>query len=168
MSRPGSTIVLHPNKTKIKMETRLNFFEKGQNAMKALFGIGGYLKKSTIEQPLKELIAMRVSQINKCAFCIDMHYKDARAHGETEQRLYGLSAWQESPYYTKRERAALAWIEGVNKCETPDSLYADVKEHFTEEEIVDLTMLASTTGIWNRLNISFQNEAGTYRVGQFG
>jgi len=150
------------------MKNRLNLFEKGPNALKALFGIGTYLKKASIEEPLKVLLAMRVSQINKCAYCIDMHYKEARAHGETEQRLYGLSAWHESPYYTKRERAALAWAEAVTTCQAPDEVYAELKELFTEEEMVDLTLLISTTNTWNRLNIAFPQNVGTYTVGQFG
>ena len=149
------------------MKNRLNLFEKGQNALKTLFGIGSYLKKSPIEQTLQELLCLRVAQINKCAFCIDMHYKDARAAGETEQRLYGLSAWNESPYYSKRERAAFAWAEAVTKCHVPDDVYSGVKEQFTEEEIIDLTLLVTTTNTWNRFNISFPHEVGTYKVGQF-
>lgn len=89
------------------MEQRINVHQKGQNALKALYGIGGYLKKSPVEINLLELIYFRVSQINSCAYCLDMHSKDARAKGETEQRLYGLSAWRETPYYTERERAGL-------------------------------------------------------------
>jgi AhpD family alkylhydroperoxidase len=150
------------------MKSRLNLFEKGQNAVKTLFGIGSYLKKSAIEEPLRELIYFRVSQINKCAYCLDMHYKDARASGETEQRLYGLSAWQESSYYTKRERAALAWAEAVTKCEVPDDVYAEVKDQFSEEEMVDLTLAVASINTWNRFNISFPQKAGTYQVGQFG
>src|SRR4051812_39754042 len=122
------------------MEQRLNVHVKGQNAMKTLFNIGGYLKKSPVEEGLFELLYFRVSQINSCAYCLDMHSKDARAHGETEQRLYGLSAWRETPYYTPRERAALAWAEGVTKCDTPDSLYDEVKPLFTDEEFIDLTL----------------------------
>jgi AhpD family alkylhydroperoxidase len=150
------------------METRLNAFEKGQNAIKTLFGIGGYLKKSSIGVPLQELIHFRLSQINGCAFCLDMHYKDARAHGETEQRLYGLSTWEESPYYTDRERAALAWAEAVNACHVPDDVYAEAKKHFTEEEMVDLTLSVGAINVWNRINISFPHAIGTYQVGQFG
>jgi AhpD family alkylhydroperoxidase len=105
------------------MENRLNFFEKGQNALKPLFGLGGYLKKSLIEEQLLTLVAFRVSQMNSCAYCLDMHYKDARAKGETEQRLYGLGAWREAPYYTARERAAFAWSEAVTKCDVPDEVY---------------------------------------------
>jgi alkylhydroperoxidase family enzyme len=97
-----------------------------------------------------------------------MHYKDARAAGETEQRLYGLSAWRESSYYSKRERAALAWAEAVTKNEVSDELYAEVKEQFTEEEMVDLTLAVTSTNTWNRINVAFPQQAGTYRVGQFG
>jgi AhpD family alkylhydroperoxidase len=98
------------------MEQRLNVHVKGQNAMKTLYGIGGYLKKSPVDEKLLELIYFRVSQMNACAYCLDMHSKDLRAKGETEQRLYGLSAWRETPYYTAKERAALAWAEAVTKC----------------------------------------------------
>ena len=149
------------------MESRLNVFEKGQNAVKTLFGIGGYLKKSSLGVELQELIHFRVSQINQCAYCLDMHYKDARAHGETEQRLYGLSAWREAPYYTDRERAALAWAEGVTKCVVPDALYVEVKKHFSDEEMVDLTLTIGSINIWNRINISFPQKAGTYQVGMY-
>lgn len=149
------------------MKSRLNIFEKGPNAMKTLFGIGAYLKKSSIEAPLRELIYFRVSQINQCAYCLDMHYKDARAAGETEQRLYGLSAWQEAPYYTPRERAAFAWAEAVTRSVVPGELFAEVKKQFTDEEMVDLTLAITTINTWNRFNISFPQEAGTYQVGQF-
>jgi AhpD family alkylhydroperoxidase len=150
------------------VETRANLFEKGMDALKPLLGVGAYLKKSSIEQNLKELIAFRVSQINGCAYCLDMHSKDARAHGETEQRLYGLSAWRETPYYNDREKAALAWVEAVTKADIPDSVYSIARSQFSEEELIDLTLLSATTGVWNRLNIAFHNEVGTYRVGQFG
>ncbi|GAB3996673.1 carboxymuconolactone decarboxylase family protein [Spirosoma daeguense] len=150
------------------MEQRLNVQEKGQNALKTLFGIGNYLKKSPIEESLRELINFRVSQINKCAYCLDMHYKDARAKGETEQRLYGLSAWRESPYYTERERAALAWAEAVTDCHIPDEIYTEAKSQFSDEELIDLTLAVTTINTWNRLNHAFANTPGSYRVGQFG
>ena len=150
------------------MKSRLNLFEKGQNALKPLFGIGAYLRKSTVEQSLQELLHFRVSQINQCAYCLDMHYKDARAHGETEQRLYGVSAWREAPYYTPRERAALAWAEAVTQCEVPDELYNETRQYFSEEEMVDLTLSVANINTWNRINISFPPDVGTYRVGQFG
>jgi AhpD family alkylhydroperoxidase len=150
------------------MEQRINVHVKGQNAMKTLFGISAYLKKSPVETSLLELIDFRVSQINGCAFCLDMHSKDARAHGETEQRLYGLSVWRETPYYTDRERAGLAWAEAVTKCDVPDATYNRVKEHFTEEELIDLTLAITTINTWNRMNLAFPNTPGTYQVGQFG
>lgn len=152
------------------MEQRINFQEKGQGALKTLFHTGAYLKKSSLEEKLRELVDIRVSQINGCAYCLDMHSKDARAHGETEQRIYCLNTWRESPFYTDRERAALAWAEAVTACHTPDEVFLKVKEHFTEEELVDLTLAISTIGTWNRLNIAFTppSAVGTYRVGQFG
>lgn len=149
------------------METRLNLFEKGQNALKPLFSFGAYLKKSPVADVL-ELVFFRVSQINGCAYCLDMHSKDARAKGETEQRLYGISAWQETPYYTDRERAAFAWAEAVTKCHIPDETYAQAREQFSEEELVDLTVAVTTINTWNRLNLSFPQVAGTYKVGMFG
>jgi AhpD family alkylhydroperoxidase len=150
------------------MEQRLNVHEKGQNALKTLFGIGAYLKKSPVEISLIELILFRVSQINGCAYCLDMHYKDARSHGETEQRLYSISAWRETPYYTDRERAGLAWAEAVTKCDVPDTTYNKVKEHFTEQELIDLTLAITTINTWNRINLAFPNTPGTYQVGQHG
>ncbi|MES1215227.1 MAG: carboxymuconolactone decarboxylase family protein [Bacteroidota bacterium] len=151
------------------MKQRLNFQEKGQDALKTLYSIGNYLKKSGIEQTLRELIYFRVSQINHCAYCLDMHYKDARSRGETEQRLYGLSAWRETNYYTSRERAAFAWAEAITACnEVPDALYQEAKEQFSDKELIDLTMAVTTINTWNRINLAFPKEAGTYLVGQFG
>jgi AhpD family alkylhydroperoxidase len=142
-------------------------WEKGQNALKPLFGINVYLKKSPLEPSLLELVNFRVSQINKCAYCLDMHYKDARAKGETEQRLYGLSAWEESPYYTDRERAAFAWAEAVTACHVTDEVYGTAKAQFGDEELIDLTLSVTTINTWNRINLSFLNTPGTYQVGQF-
>lgn len=150
------------------MENRLNIFEKGMNALKPVFGLGTYIKKSTIDLKLKELIDFRVSQINGCAYCLDMHSKDARAHGETEQRLYGLSAWRETPYYTGRERAALAWAEALTDAHVSDEVYAEVKKEFSDEELIDLTLIVTTINTWNRINLAFPNAVGTYQVGQFG
>jgi AhpD family alkylhydroperoxidase len=149
------------------MEKRISIWEKGQNALKPLFGMGAYLTKSSLEHALLELVNFRVSQINKCAYCLDMHYKDARAKGETEQRLYGLSAWEESPYYTDRERAAFAWAEAVTACHVTDEVYSTAKAQFSDEELIDLTMAVTTINTWNRINLSFPNVAGTYQVGQF-
>jgi len=150
------------------MEQRLNVHVKGTNAVKTLFAIGGYLKKSALEKGLLELVNFRVSTINGCAYCLDMHYKDARALGETEQRLYGLNAWRESPYYTERERAAFAWAEGVTNCHVPDVLYNETLAHFSEAELIDLTLAVTTINTWNRFNLAFPTKAGTYTAGMFG
>lgn len=152
------------------MEQRINFQEKGQGALKTLFHTGAYLRKSLIEEKLQELVFFRVSQINGCAYCLDMHSKDLRAHGETEQRLYALNAWRETAFYTDRERAALAWAEAVTAAKVPDEVYSRVKTQFTDEELVDLTLAVSTINTWNRFNIAFPNPAavGTYTAGQFG
>lgn len=149
------------------MKQRLNVLEKGQKALRTLYGIGAYMKDSPVERSLRELINFRVSQINACAYCLDMHYKDARANGETEQRLYGLNAWRESPYYTERERAALAWAEAVTKCQVPDEVYEKAKEYFSDQELIDLTLGVTTINTWNRINLAFPNEPGSYRVGAY-
>ncbi|MCV9930263.1 carboxymuconolactone decarboxylase family protein [Flavobacterium sp. LS1R49] len=149
------------------MEARINIHVKGQSALKPLFGIGGYLKKSAVEEMLLELVYFRVSQINGCAYCLDMHSKDLRAKGETEQRLYGLSAWRETPYYTERERAALAWAEALTNCEVHDPVYNEVKSQFSDEDLIDLTLAITTINTWNRINLAFPYGVGTYKVGQF-
>ena len=149
------------------METRLNFFEKGQDVLKPLFTLGSYIKKSPVEDVL-ELVYFRISQINGCGYCLDMHSKDARAKGETEQRLYGVSVWKEAPYYTDREKAAFAWAEAVNACHVPDDVYKLARTQFSEQELFDLTVAVCNLNTWNRLNISFANTPGTYSVGQFG
>lgn len=150
------------------MEHRINVFEKGQKAVGTLFGITGYLKKATIEKELLDLVDFRVSQINNCAYCLDMHAKEALSHGETEQRLYSISAWRETPYYTSRERAALAWAEAVTACNVPDAIYGEAKQEFSDEELIDLTLAITTINTWNRINLAFPNVPGSYRVGQFG
>ncbi|MBS1503826.1 MAG: carboxymuconolactone decarboxylase family protein [Bacteroidetes bacterium] len=152
------------------MEQRLNFLEKGQGAMKALFGLGAYLAKSSIEKHLLDLVSFRVSQINGCAYCLDMHSKDLRAMGESEQRLYMLDAWRETPFYSDRERAAFAWAEAVNNLNdghVPDTVFREARQQFTEEELIDLTMEVIAINAWNRINIAFRMPAGGYKVGQF-
>lgn len=149
------------------MKQRLNIRKKGQNALKTLYGIGAYMKDSPVESDLRELVYARVSQMNGCAYCLDMHYKDARANGETEQRLFGLSAWREAPYYTNRERAALAWAEAVTKCMITDDMYNEVKEYFYDEELIDLTLAVTTINTWNRINIAFPDVPGSYQVGEY-
>jgi AhpD family alkylhydroperoxidase len=155
------------NQIQKTMETRLKLLEKGMGAVKTLFNLSNYIKKSNIDAQLAHLIEFRVSQINGCAYCLDMHWKDAIALGESEQRLYGLSAWRESPYYTPRERAALAWVESVTNACVPDDVYSDAEAQFKDEELIDLTIIATTINTWNRLNIAFPPEVGSYRVGQF-
>jgi AhpD family alkylhydroperoxidase len=156
-------------KGEMKMEQRINAYEKGQGALKALFGFGAYLAKSPVEQKLLHLIEFRVSQINGCAYCLDMHSKDLRAEGESEQRLYVLNAWRETDMYTDRERAALAWAEAVTKLtggQVPDEIYEQAREQFSEEELIDLTLAVTTINSYNRINIAFRTPAGSYRVGQ--
>lgn len=152
------------------METRINFFESGQRAIKAMAGLGAYLAKSTIEESLFNLIYYRVSQINGCAFCLDMHSKDLRANGESEQRLYVMDAWRETPFFSDRERAALGWAETVTKItnnQVPDEVFEEVSRHFSATEIVDLTVATNTINSYNRINIAFRPPVGTYVVGQF-
>ena len=131
----------------------------------AMFGLEKYARESGLEAPLLELVRLRASQINGCAYCIDMHTKDARAHGETEQRLYTLSVWREAPFFTSRERAALEWTEAVTEIATshaPDDVYERARTEFTETELVNLTMAIVAINGWNRLAISFRQIAGTY------
>ena len=152
------------------MEQRINLAEKGFEAMKPLFSLGAYLSKSTIEKSLLDLIDFRVSQINGCAYCLDMHSKDLLAEGESDQRLYVMDAWREAPFYTERERAALAWAEAVtlvSESRVPDEVYDEAKEIFSEEELIDLTMSVNAINCWNRINVAFRTKAGTYEIGQF-
>lgn len=150
------------------MEQRINPFEKRYNALKPLFSFGVYLSRATIEKELLHLIYYRVSQINGCAYCLDMHAKDLRVMGESEQRLYMLSAWDESPVYTDRERAAFAWAEAVTNLaegHVKDAVYARAREQFSEEELIDLTIAIIGINGFNRLNIAFRKTAGDYVPG---
>lgn len=151
------------------MEQRINAFAKGQAAMKSLYGMGMYLAKSSIEERLRNLIYFRVSQVNGCAYCLDMHSKDLRAAGEAEQRLYMLNAWRESPVYTQRERAALAWAESVTSLHeghVPDEVYEQAHAEFSEEELIDLTLAVIAINSYNRINVAFRTAAGSYEPGQ--
>lgn len=153
------------------MEQRINYYEKGAGAMKAMMNLEIYLAKSSIEKQLLHLIKFRVSQINGCAYCLDMHSKDLRAGGETEQRLYCLEAWRETTFYTDRERAALAWAESltlITDGHAPDAVYEQVKEQFDEQEVIDLTMAITTINAWNRISIAFRTPAGTYQPVSLG
>ena len=149
------------------MEQRINVIEKSKEAFSAIYPLNVYLSKSTIEKPLQDLICHRVSQINGCAYCLDLHSKDLRAEGETERRIYVLDAWRETPFYSERERAALAWAEAVTKCDVPDEVYKEATKQFTEEELIDLTIVVNTINFYNRFNIAFKPPVGTYQVGQY-
>ena len=141
------------------MKPRLNPYQAAPDAMKAVAALETYVKGSGLEASLIELIKMRASQINGCAYCLDMHARDARANGESEQRLYLLDAWRESPLYSDRERAALAWTEAVilvSQTRVPDEVYEEARRNFSEEELVKLTVAVATINAWNRIAISFR------------
>lgn len=135
-------------------------------AYRAMLAIEGYLASSGLEVRLIHLLKLRVSQMNGCAFCIDMHWKDLRADGESEQRLYGLDAWREAPYYSDRERAALEWAEAlteITRGHVSDAVYASTRAHFSEKEVSDLMFVVTTINAWNRLAISARTEPGVYQ-----
>jgi AhpD family alkylhydroperoxidase len=141
------------------MKPRLNPYQASPETIKAVVALEDHLVNSGLERSLYHLVKTRASQINGCAYCINMHTQDARKLGETEQRLYLLNAWHESPLYTDRERAALAWTEALTliaETHAPDDLYADVRAHFSETETVNLTMLIGAINAWNRLAIAFR------------
>jgi AhpD family alkylhydroperoxidase len=148
------------------MESRLDYAKVAPEAARAMYGIEKYVAGCGLEHPLLEVIKIRASQINGCAFCIDMHTKDARAAGETEQRIYALSAWRETPFFTDRERAALAWAETVTRISdrgVPDDVYSEARQQFSEKEIVDLTWAVAAINAWNRIAISFRSVPGAYQ-----
>ena len=150
------------------MEQRLDYLATTPNVVKAMLGLHKPLSQSGLEKGLLDLVYFRVSQINGCAYCLDMHSKDLRADGETEQRLYVLEAWRESPFYSDRERAALAWAEAVTTLkdkDVPDNVYEQARKQFSEAELVNLTLAIVTINGWNRLNIAFRTTPGTYEVG---
>jgi AhpD family alkylhydroperoxidase len=151
------------------MEQRIDLTKHALDAQKSLYALEKYIANSGLDRKLIHLLKMRASQINGCAYCIDMHSKDARALGESEQRLYELNAWRETPFYTDRERAALEWTESltlVSQTHVPDEVYESVKKHFSEKEIVDLSILVSVINVWNRLAISTRTMPGTYKPQQ--
>jgi AhpD family alkylhydroperoxidase len=148
------------------MEGRIDYSKVGPGALQTMLGFGKYLSQSGLEPVLLDLVRLRASQINGCAYCIDMHWKDLRAQGETEQKLYGLDAWEESPYYTDRERAALAWTEEVTRLKdrhVSDPSFEAARRFFSEKELVDLTLCIVAINGWNRLNIAFHTPAGSYQ-----
>lgn len=148
------------------MEQRINYQKVAPGVYEPMLGLEKYLHHCAVEERLIHLIKLRASQVNGCAYCIDMHWKDLRSLGEPEQRLYGLAAWEESPYYTDRERAALAWTEAVTAIRdghAADEVYEQVRKQFTEEEIADLTLAIATINAWNRLAIAARTTPGTYQ-----
>jgi len=149
-----------------EFKPRLDYSKFAHEPLRSMYAIERYLHESGIDLKLLHMIKLRASQMNGCAFCIDMHWKDARAAGETDQRLYGLDAWRESPYYTDRERAALEWTEAVtlvSQTHVPDDVYERVRAHYPEKEIVDLTIAVGMINMWNRVAISFRAEPGKYQ-----
>jgi len=149
------------------MKSRMEFWKVAPGGFKALSGLETYVHDSGLDHALLNMVKLRASQLNGCAYCIDMHWKDSRAAGETEQRLYGLDAWREASYYTDRERAALEWTEAVTDVtdgHVPDAVYNAAREHFAEKELVDLTWAVAAINAWNRLAIAFRAEAGSYRA----
>ena len=149
------------------MQQRLNAQKVAPGALHAMLALEKHVRQSSrLESSLLELVRMRASQINGCAYCLDMHSKDARANGESEQRLYALNAWRETPFFTDRERAALAWTEAVTQVSEnhiPDAVYDEVRPRFTEEELVNLTLAIVVINGWNRLSISFRAVPGEYQ-----
>ena len=153
------------------MEPRIAYADAAPGAIKAMYGLETYVRHCGLEPSLLELVKLRASQINGCAYCIDMHTKDARARGESEQRLYALVAWQETSFYSERERAALLWTEAVTRVaegHVPDAVYEEVRHAFTEAEIVNLTMAVVAINGWNRLAISFRAVPGDYEPAAVG
>ena len=148
------------------MEPRINYGKVAPGARKAMMGLEAYANNCGLERSLLDLVRLRASQINGCAYCIDMHSKDLRAGGESEQRIYLLDAWRESPGYTERERAALAWTEAVTlvtEGHVPEDVYQQVRQQFSEEELVNLTLAIVAINGWNRLSISFRTLPGSYQ-----
>ena len=147
------------------MEQRLNYPKLAPEATRAMTALGSYLATCGLEHSLLELVKIRASQMNGCSFCIDMHTKDARAGDETEQRIYALNAWRETPFFSDRERAALAWVEALTHIGNgvPDDLYAEAREEFSEKELVDLTWAAAAINVWNRVSISMRAVPGSYQ-----
>ncbi len=147
---------------------RYDYGQQSPEAINGLMEMEKYVAKSGLDRTIYELVKYRASQINGCAYCMDMHTKDARAAGETEQRLYVISAWREVSFFTERERAALEWTEAltlISENDVPESLYNSVKKHFNEKEMMALTMAIIAINGWNRLAISFKTPAGSYTPG---
>jgi AhpD family alkylhydroperoxidase len=149
----------------IDMESRLEIQKVAPQAYRTMAALETYVRNSGLEESLILLMKLRASQINGCSYCIDMHTKDARANGESEQRLYALTAWRETPFFTDRERAALDWTEAltlISVSQAPDNVYEEVRQRFTELELVNLTMAIVTINGWNRICVGFRKVPGTY------
>jgi AhpD family alkylhydroperoxidase len=153
------------------MKARINLMQVNPGILNAMLGLEKQISKAGLDSQLLDLVRMRASQINGCAYCLDMHSKDARAAGQTEQRLYGLNAWREAPYYSARERAALDWTEAltlVSETHAPDDVYERVREQFSEDETAHLTLAIVAINGWNRLNIAARTIAGDYVPASMG
>jgi AhpD family alkylhydroperoxidase len=149
------------------MQSRIKYAEVAPAGVAAMLGLENYVRQSGIDPALLELVKIRASQINGCAYCLDMHIKDARVRGQSEQRLYSVVIWQGTPFFSERERAALAWTEAVTQVSyqhVPDEVYELAREHFSEKELVDLTLAIVAINGWNRLAISFRKVPGTYQL----
>jgi AhpD family alkylhydroperoxidase len=147
------------------MQPRTEYSKVAPRAIAAMSGLEEYLRTTDLEPRLLELVRMRASLINGCAYCVDMHSKDARARGETEQRLYAVSVWRETPFFSDRERAALAWTEAVtliSEGHVTDEVYEEVRQHFNEKELVELTLAVVAINGWNRFALAFRTVPGTY------
>ena len=150
------------------MQARIDLMHVNPGVMQAMLGLERQVRQAGFDHKLLDLVRMRASQINGCAYCLDMHSKDARANGETEQRLYGLSAWRETPYYSERERAALEWTEAVtlvSEGHITDDVYERVREQFSEDELVYLSLAVVAINGWNRLNVAARTVPGDYVAG---
>jgi AhpD family alkylhydroperoxidase len=149
-------------------QPRIDFKSAKPEALQTMYALERYVRNCGLETSLLGLIKIRASQINGCAYCVDMHTKDARLHGETEQRLYAVVVWRETPFFTERERAALAWTEAItliSRDQVPDDIYELARKHFSEQELIDLTMALVAINGWNRLATSFRAPVGTYQAG---
>ena len=151
------------------MHDRISLPKAAPDTYAAIRELDATIQRSGLDKTIIELVKMRASQINGCAYCLDMHSKDARAEGETEQRLYTLDAWRETPFFSSRERAALAWTEAltlISQTHAPDDVFEELRAHFSEREIADLTLAIGAINAWNRFAISFRVEVGTYQPGK--
>jgi AhpD family alkylhydroperoxidase len=150
------------------MQPRLDYQQASPKGVQAMFQLERSVRESGLEPKLLELIKTRASQMNGCAYCIDMHTKDARVHGETEQRLFALSAWREAPFFTEKERAALKWTEAITDIQrghAADDVFEEVRKHFADAELMSLTLAITTINAWNRIAIAFRLVPGSYQPG---